>query len=134
MPSNELFVQLTKVNQSFNIVLKKIPELPPEDKELQNKYAKISLAYEGIVKSAKNSNPSNSNNQIKFIELAARLGVIQCKMNSMQLSPTDKSVIQDNDSQLELLKDELDQVDKENRALREKFSSRKSNRLPSHLK
>lgn len=84
MPNDDLFVQLTRVNQSFNIVLKKIPELPAEDEELQGKYAEISLAYEGIVKSAKNSNPSNSNNRIKFIELAARLGVIQCKMNSMQ--------------------------------------------------
>jgi hypothetical protein len=134
MPRSELLDQLTNVNRSFNTVFKKNPELPAEDEELQAKYAELSLAYEDIVEAARNSNPFNSNNRTKFIELAARLGVIQCKMNSFQLSPTDESIIQNNDSQLELLKNELDQLNEENIALRKDFSHQKSNTFTSQLK
>ncbi|WP_342220487.1 hypothetical protein [Rickettsiella endosymbiont of Miltochrista miniata] len=126
MSKIELRNRLNSVNSSFNKLLKLKINSP--------EYARIGVEYENIVELALANNPLHSSNQIKLIELAARLGVIQCKMNSMELSPTNESSIQDNDAQLELLKNELVQLNKKNTVFQKEFSSRKSNTFTSQLK
>lgn len=126
MSKIELRNRLNSINSSFSKLLKLKINSP--------KYAKIGVEYESIIELALANNPLHSSNQIKLIELAARLGVIQCKINSFDLSPTDESSIQDNDAQLEQLKNELVQLNKKNTALQKEFSSRKSNTFTSQLK
>lgn len=116
--------QLNSVNNSFNKLLKLNTNSP--------EYAKIAFEYERIVQLALDT--AHSSNQIKLIGLAARLGVIQCKMNSFELSPTAELIIQNNDSELGLLKNQLDQLNRENTAFQKKVSLRKSKTFALQLK
>jgi hypothetical protein len=114
-----------RLRERFNSVDKKFYDQIKKDNKISGEYTEIGAEYDELLKIAKDDSELSADlepQQRKFFELKGSLGSIQCQRNSLELSPTDEGVVQENDTTLLSLKKKLDEIDKEH----DKFSFKKS--------
>ncbi|MES2141392.1 MAG: hypothetical protein V4471_00675 [Pseudomonadota bacterium] len=102
MPKNYSTSELCDILELTN---KKFSSLIEKNTEVSEKYSKITEAYQDLINLIDQNKPTNTIRELYKLE--AQLGLIQCKLNSISLSPIDEAELQTKNKQLEELEKEL---------------------------
>jgi SET domain len=105
-----------RLRKRLNSVDKKFYDRIKKDPKVSAKYIRIATKYDALLKLINDGLKLSADLELpqrKYFALQASLGSIRCQTNSLELAPTDEGVVQQNDTTLLSLENELDKIYKE---------------------
>lgn len=105
--ASQLRERFKLVDTEFNNQIKKNNKVSAEYGSIASKYDELLT----LISDVNQLNVDLESSQRKCFELKARLGSLQCRMNSLEVSPVDETVIQQNDATLFSLAQELAKIE-----------------------